>query len=91
LAQEGPVMFEGDKRQFDRKAAAALRRSSGTSSGLSYLMIGALMGITVAVAGYLVLHERKTEAKVDDTTRAITVAADRVGNAAEKVASRLTR
>lgn len=83
-------MFEGDRRQFKQKAAAALDRSSRPSGGLSYLMIGALMGMTVAVAGYLVLHERKAEAKVDDTTRAITVAADRVGDAAEKVASRLT-
>jgi len=84
-------MFEGNKRQFDRKTAAALHRSSGQSSGLSYLMIGALMGLTVAVAGYLVLHERKQEAKVDETAHAITIAADRFGDAAEKVASRLAR
>jgi hypothetical protein len=78
-------VLEGHKSQFSRASSALGRQASGI------LMLGALAGLAVAFAGYLMLQERKQETRMDDAVQSITVAADRVGDAAEKVANRLAR
>lgn len=76
-----------DKRPKRASPKAALPRDG---YGLPRLLIMGLAVLAAFGAGWLLTQERKKEARIDNAAEAATRAANRLGDAAEKIVNRLS-